>query len=80
MSHPEIDKAILSVVEDRWLKVARIVGDVAKRLNLDWHRDKEQIDLVLERIQALVSEGRLFSQGDLSRPRYSEVRLPDAAE
>jgi hypothetical protein len=51
---------------------------MCKRLNLDWHRDEAQIDLILERIHTLVSDGRLVAQGDLSRPRYSEVRLPDA--
>lgn len=29
-----------------------------------------------ERIKALVAAGKLESQGDLSRWRYSEVRLP----
>ena len=29
-----------------------------------------------ERIEALVREGRLIAQGDITKWRYSEVRLP----
>ena len=30
-----------------------------------------------ERVRALAGQGRLESQGELSCPRFSEVRLPD---
>jgi len=37
-------------------------------------------DLVLSgRLQALAAAGRLESQGDLSQPRFSEVRLPSVS-
>ena len=34
-------------------------------------------DSVAERICALVEDGQLEAQGDLSRWRHSEVKLPD---
>jgi hypothetical protein len=36
----------------------------------------EQLDIVVARMRALVARGRLVAQGDLTRPRFSEVRLP----
>jgi hypothetical protein len=32
--------------------------------------------LIAKRIQRLAGNGQLVAQGDISRPRYSEVRLP----
>jgi len=32
--------------------------------------------IVADRIRKVVAEGKLESQGNLFRPRYSEVRLP----
>ena len=74
MTTSEIDHAILSASTEHWLKVARIIIDACNRLGLD--TDDAAFDLVLGRIQALVSVGRLVAQGDTSQPRYSEVRLP----
>jgi hypothetical protein len=67
----EIDAAILSFARPRWLKVARVIGDVWAKwgLGADEH-------VIGDRIQALVADGRLEAQGDLSKWRFSEVRLP----
>ena len=40
----------------------------------------EQFDIVVARVRALVARGRLVAQGDLNRPRFSEVRLPGAED
>src|SRR5262249_41660815 len=72
----EIDEAILSVTEPQWHKVAVITTRTCARLGLDSSRDAKSLDLVLERICALVAEGGLLEQGDTSKPRCSEVGLP----
>jgi len=71
---PNIDRLILSFVELRWLKVARIIGDVSTALekegkSIDWLR-------VGVRVEALVKAGLLESKGNVKRWRYSEVRRP----
>ena len=70
-SDSDIDAAILSAASDQWRKVALIIGNVVSR------RDEiaAESELVAKRIVALVKSGRLESQGDLSKWRYSEVRL-----
>jgi hypothetical protein len=71
---PNIDRLILSFVETRWLKVARIVSDVCMAPEKQGGTFNE--DEVGARVEALVAAGQLESQGDLKRWRYSEVRLP----
>ena len=69
-----VDEAIVSLAKRRWQKTAMIIANVLDRLEvekLDVHGHK-----VAERIEYLVKEGRLEAQGDLSRWRHSEVRLP----
>ena len=72
----EIDKAIIGAAEKRWQKVAKITTTACKRLGLDSYRDSTRLDLILGRVQALVDNGRLIAQGDITKPRHSEVRLP----
>jgi hypothetical protein len=71
------------------MKVARIIHDVATALKLpipvegllieepeDFERPPgREVDVVAERIKALVSSGQLEAQGNLDRWRYSEIRL-----
>jgi len=64
------DDLIFSETGEHWLKVARIIARVSDRVPNGPHFEE-----VAARIQALVDEGRLEAQGDLSRWRYSEVRL-----
>jgi hypothetical protein len=64
------DELIFSETCERWLKVARIIGRVSDRVPNGPHFEE-----VAARIRALVNEGKLEAQGDLSRWLYSEVRL-----
>lgn len=69
----DIDNAILAVVREQWRKVAFIIATVVHARNDQAVED--DYNLVAARIVALVEQGRLESQGDLSNLRYSEVRL-----
>ncbi len=73
MSPDLVDQAILACCTQQFLKVARIVGDVAGALKVPRDVDK---DFIAERIKTLVKLDRLESQGDLDRWRFSEIRLP----
>jgi hypothetical protein len=75
LTDSEIDAAILSFAEPRWLKVARIGSEVLNALGLE---DSDGERAVAARIEALVSAGKLEAQGDMTRWRWSEVRLPSA--
>jgi Protein of unknown function len=75
-AHPEedVDSMVLSFAQFQWRKVARIMSQVVNECSrrggdADLHR-------IAERICALVEDGRLEAQGDLSMWRHSEVRLP----
>jgi uncharacterized protein DUF3658 len=73
MDIDELDAAILSHVEARWLKTARIAGAALAEFEISPSDD--QVEVVIARLRALVAQGRLLAKGNLSRPRYSEVRL-----
>ena len=73
MSANLVDHTILAHCEPRFLKVALIVGNVAIALKVPMDEDK---GFIADRIKALVKAGRLQSQGDLDRWRFSEIRLP----
>lgn len=69
------DDLILSCVVGNWRKVARVMGDALGKVyegpflqTNDW--------VLHTRVTALAESGRLESRGDLSRIRFSEVRLP----
>jgi len=69
-----IDELVLSFARTEWRKVAFIISRVFFECldagtEIEAHR-------VAGRILALVETGKLQSQGDLSRWRHSEVRLP----
>jgi len=72
----EIDDAILAVALSRWQKVAMIIGKTSERLGSFSTDGDTQHRSYAERIGALVREGRLIAQGDITKWRYSEVRLP----
>ncbi len=69
-----IDKALLSNTCKYWRKVARVVGTTMLELseNIPGIPDV----FYAQRIQHLVEEGKLESEGNLAYMRYSEVRLP----
>jgi hypothetical protein len=71
------DRLILSLVTNRWSKVALIVG-------LAMIENKNQTPKIQDadyagRIRYLVENGFLESQGDISQIRFSEVRLSNKA-
>jgi hypothetical protein len=74
MSPDLVDQAILACCKPQFLKVARIVGDVAVALKVPMDMDK---GFIADRIKTLVKAERLQSQGDLDRWRFSEIRLPE---
>jgi hypothetical protein len=76
MSDSQIDEAILAFVENRWRKVAMVVGRVASTLGDGSFGNLELNRRVAARIEALVEAERLVSQGDLKKWRFSEVRRP----
>ena len=75
MTPHELDRLILSSASIQWLKVATIVS----RVYFQRERDgtKIDVDAIADRIRKLVEDGKLQRQGNLSRMRHSEVRLPD---
>ena len=69
-----IDEAIAAVTPPRFSKVARVVFDA---MEAGGHSGKESaFELHVRRVIALVESGALEAQGNLRRPRFSEVRLP----
>jgi hypothetical protein len=67
-----IDEAIIAVLSEadgRWQKVAMVVGRIGIKFGGDY------LEPAARRIEALVQEGRLESQGNLKKWRSSEVRL-----
>jgi hypothetical protein len=95
MSPDLVDQAILACCKPQFLKVARIIVDVAKALKVQLPMERIfiaapetfekpiglDVDLIADRIKALVEAGHLESQGNLDRWRNSEIRLlaPPAA-
>jgi hypothetical protein len=70
LSNDEIDAMLLAQVEDRWLKVARVILNAMEAFE-NWDEDRLTL-----RMKALVHEGKIESAGDISKWRFSEVRLP----
>jgi len=71
-----IDDALTKATQLRWLKVARVVSDAMKAGG--YAGDEPEFDLHVRRVIVLVESGALEAQGNLRRPRFSEVRLPAA--
>ena len=80
MNNDAIDQAILlmlSATEGRWRKVAMVISRVADGMGNDLPEGDERYDLVAQRIEALVGDGRLVAQGEIKKWRFSEVRRPN---
>jgi Protein of unknown function len=86
MSPELIDEAILACCKPQFLKVLRVIGDVAKALNtgvnvLSYGPEgaprgvNPKLDLITDRIKTLVKAKRLEAAGNLDRWGYSEIRL-----
>ena len=70
----QIDQTILANAAPQWRKVARVVGTSMTELK---SRVVGIPDLYYsQRVAKLVGDGKLESQGNLRRMRFSEVRLP----
>jgi hypothetical protein len=78
LSNSQIDEAILSVTVTSWRKVARVIVMTDKILGDNLPEGEAGLDLVADRIEALIHDGRLLVQGDIKKWRYSEVRKPDS--
>lgn len=76
MTAQEIDSVVLAVSEPHWRKVAIIILKTAERLGPDLPEGDAGYSMIAARIAVPVAAGRLASQGDISRWRHSEVRLP----
>jgi hypothetical protein len=89
MSPELVDQTILASCKPRFMKVARIIHDVAKALNVplpmlgifvdlpETHEEPtgRDVDFIADRIKALVKAKKLEAEGNLDRWRYSEIRL-----
>jgi hypothetical protein len=78
LSNSQIDEAILSVTVASWRKVARVIVMTEQILRDNLPEGETGLDLVAERIEALIHDGHLLVQGDVKKWRYSEVRKPDS--
>jgi Protein of unknown function len=77
LSDSEIDEAILSVTVTFWRKVALVIASAREILGNTVPNDEAGLDLIAKRIEALTHDGRLSSQGDIKKWRFSEVRKPE---
>jgi hypothetical protein len=88
MSPELVDQTIVACCKPQFLKVARIIVDVAtalkvpkpldERLFIDETRETTMgtaVDFIADRIKALVKAGTLESAGNLDRWRFGEIRL-----
>ena len=78
LTNAQIDEAILSVTAASWRKVARVLVMTDKILGDSLPESETRVDLIADRIVALVHDGRLLAQGNLKKWRYSEVRKPNS--
>ena len=93
MSPDEVDQAILAFCKPQFLKVARIILDVAKALKVPKPLDERlfiddtlenpmgtKVDFIADRIKALVKAKKLESAGNLDGWGSSEIRLSKKTE
>jgi hypothetical protein len=69
-----MDETLTRTAGARWLKVARVVVEALEESGYSYD-DERYVHLHVRRVIGLVEAGVLQSQGDLRRPRWSEVRL-----
>jgi hypothetical protein len=68
-----IDAAILGATGPKFMKVARVVSDALEVGGFS--TEDENVQVHVRRVIALVKADKLEAQGNLLRPRFSEVRL-----
>jgi hypothetical protein len=72
-SDERMHQFVLAASRPRWLKVARIIAEVLKECE---RKDLETSeDAIAWAIRALIANGKLEAQGDITKWRFSEVRL-----
>jgi Protein of unknown function len=69
----ELDRLLLSFCNDRWQKVAKIIGKTFDAL--EEREIKTSADDIDGRMEVLVGSGQLEAQGDIKKWMHSEVRL-----
>jgi len=70
----EIDSALLASSDKQWRKVAMVVAITMGKLH---NRVTGIPDIYYsQRVSTLVEQGKLISQGNLKRMRFSEVKRP----
>jgi hypothetical protein len=74
MAISQIDEVVCSCVGERWTKVAMVIARVADAMGDDLPSGEKGLELIAERIEVLVRDGRLSSQGNIKNWRFSEVR------
>lgn len=75
----QVDDAVLAYLataNGRWRKVAMVFSRVTEALGVMFPEGQAGHELFDRRIAALMNEGRLAAQGDITRWRHSEVRMP----
>ena len=94
MSPDQVDQAILAFCKPQFLKVARVIWDVATALKVPFPVERIfidvptafkkpmglEVDFIADRIKALVKAQKLESAGNLNRWGFSEIRLPKKTE
>ncbi len=78
MDTSRIEEAILSVVGERWKKVAMVIATVSEAMGTELPTGEKGYDVISDHIELLVREGRLEAQGNTKNWRFSEVRLLDS--
>ena len=77
VSDSEIDKAILAVAVAHWRKVALVISQSKDILSNALPEGEAGLDLIANRIEALIQSGHLLAQGNVKKWRHSEVRKPE---
>ena len=70
----QIEGAVLSV-NSHWQKVAMVMTKTARIPGITLPEGDKGYMLIAKQIEDLVRDGRLVAQGDIRKPRHSEVRL-----
>jgi len=73
VTEPDVDKLIFAALKENWRKVAMIVGNVFQACKT--RSIPLSDEAIAARIQELAENGQIESQGNLTKWRYSEVRL-----
>ncbi len=67
----DFDEALMAELGQRWRKVALVLSLAAEKVGQD---SDDALGQLAKRLEALVADGKVEAQGDLSRWRHSEVR------